>query len=133
MNPEIQLEVQNILGNWGWIGLVGFIAMLFRSTLEGLVESVKIFAGRGINQDECLFIYIEGKKKAARIIRCGLFKTILTIYTVNYTKDGEPYVEGGERMEIQNTKLKDFIFTKPMDKIDLSSWKNGFNGKNKES
>ena len=129
MNPEIQSELQNILGSWGWIGLIGFLAMLFRSTLEGLVESFKIFVGRGFDQDMCLFIWIEGEKKAARIVRCGLFKTIFTVYTIGYTKDGQPFIEGGEYFSVQNSRLKDYTMTKPMDSVDLSSWKNGFNGK----
>ena len=129
MDQEIQTEIQNILGNWGWLVTVGFLAVLFRSTLEGLVESFKIFAGRGINSDDCIFIWIEGAKKCGRVVRVGLFKTTLTIYTVNYTTDGEPYIAGGEKMEIQNSKVSDFKITKAIDKIDLSSWENGFNGK----
>jgi hypothetical protein len=126
MEQNIQTEIQNLLGNWGWLFLATCMAFLFRSTIEGLVESFKIFAGKGINADDCIYIWIEGEKKAGRVVRCGLFKTVITIYSVSQTSDGEPYIEGGEKLEIQNSKLKDFIFTKPLDRIDLSSWSNGF-------
>ena len=118
----------NFIGNYGWMLLVGFVVMLFRSTLEGLVVSFKIFFGKGLCTDDIIFIWID-KKYAARIVRVGIFKTVLTLYEVSKTHDGDPYISGGEKFEIQNVKLPDYVITKPMTKVDLSAWKNGFNGK----
>ena len=117
----------NLIGSYGWLFLVGFVAMLFRSTLEGLVESVKIFWGNAINVGDVIYIWIEGKKYAGRIVRVGLFKCSIVVYNVSHNADGEPYISGGEDLEIQNSKLKDFIMTRPMEKIDISNFKsNGY-------
>ena len=117
----------NLIGSYGWLFLVGFVAMLFRSTLEGLVESVKIFWGNAINVGDVIYIWIEGKKYAGRIVRVGLFKCSIVVYNVSHNADGEPYISGGEDLEIQNSKIKDYTMTRPMDNIDITGFKkNGY-------
>ena len=112
----------NLIGSYGWLFLVGFVAMLFRSTLEGLVESVKIFWGNAINVGDVIYIWIEGKKYAGRIVRVGLFKCSIVVYNVSHNADGEPYISGGEDLEIQNSKIKDYTMTRPMENIDISGF-----------
>ena len=132
MNEEQLKDIgTNMIGNYGWMFVVGFVVMLFRSTIEGLVISFKLFFGKGLNTDDIIFIWID-KKYAARIVRVGVFKTVLTLYEVSTTHDGEPYISGGEKFEIQNHKLPDYVITKPMTKVDLTGWKNGFNGNKKD-
>ena len=117
----------NLIGNYGWLFVVGFLAILFRSTIEGLTESFKIFAGNSINIGDCIYIWIEGKKYAGRVVRLGIFKISIIVYNIEHGKDGEPYISGGEDLEIQNSKLKDFVMTRPMEKIDISNFKtNGY-------
>ena len=117
----------NLIGSYGWLFLVGFVAMLFRSTLEGLVESVKIFWGNAINVGDVIYIWIEGKKYADRIVRVGLFKCSIVVYNVSHNDSGEPYISGGEDLEIQNSKIKDYTMTRPMENIDISGFKkNGY-------
>ena len=117
----------NLIGSYGWLFLVGFVAMLFRSTLEGLVESVKIFWGNAISVGDVIYIWIEGKKYAGRIVRVGLFKCSIVVYNVSHNADGEPYISGGEDLEIQNSKIKDYTMTRPMENIDISGFKkNGY-------
>ena len=128
MNEEQLKDIgTNLIGNYGWMFIVGFVMVLFKSTIEGLVESVKIFWGKSINVGDCIYIWIEGKKYAGRVVRLGLFKCSIIVYNVDYTTDGEPFISGGEDLEIQNSKLKDFIMTRPMEKIDISNFKrNGY-------
>ena len=117
----------NLIGSYGWLFLVGFVAMMFRSTLEGLVESVKIFWGNAINVGDVIYIWIEGKKYAGRIVRVGLFKCSIVVYNVSHKDDGEPYISGGEDLEIQNSKIKDYTMTRPIENIDISGFKkNGY-------
>ena len=117
----------NLIGSYGWLFLVGFVAMMFRSTLEGLVESVKIFWGNAINVGDVIYIWIEGKKYAGRILRVGLFKCSIVVYNVSHKDDGEPFISGGEDLEIQNSKIKDYTMTRPMENIDISGFKkNGY-------
>ena len=117
----------NLIGSYGWLLLVGFVAMMFRSTIEGLVESFKIFAGNSININDCIYIWIEGRKYAGRVVRLGLFKCAIIVYNIDYDKDGKPYISGGEDLEIQNSKIKDYTMTRPMEKIDIDNFKkNGY-------
>ena len=117
----------NMIGNYGWLFVVGFVVMLFRSTIEGLTESFKIFWGNSINVGDVIYIWIEGKKYAGRVVRLGIFKISIIVYNIEHGKDGEPYISGGEDLEIQNSKLKDFVMTRPMEKIDISNFKtNGY-------
>ena len=117
----------NLIGSYGWLLLVGFVAMMFRSTIEGLVESVKIFWGNAINVGDVIYIWIEGKKYAGRIVRVGLFKCSIVVYNVSHKDDGEPFISGGEDLEIQNSKIKDYTMTRPMENIDISGFKkNGY-------
>ena len=98
-----------------------------RSKLEGLVESVKIFWGNAINVGDVIYIWIEGKKYAGRIVRVGLFKCSIVVYNVSHNESGEPYISGGEDLEIQNSKIKDYTMTRPMENIDISGFKkNGY-------
>ena len=132
---EQQLQVlgTDLIGNYGWMFAIGFLAVLFRSTIEGLTESFKIFYGNAINVGDCIYIWIEGKKYAGRIVRLGLFKCSIVVYNVGHTHDGEPYITGGEDLEIQNSKIKDFIITRPMENIDISNFKqNGYDKSSKE-
>jgi len=117
----------NLIGSYGWLFLVGFVAMMFRSTIEGLVESVKIFWGNAINVGDVIYIWIEGKKYAGRIVRLGLFKCSIVVYNVSHNEDGKPFISGGEDLEIQNSKIKDYTMTRPMENIDISGFKkNGY-------
>ena len=124
---QLQAIGTDFIGNYGWLFVVGFLAVLFRSTIEGLTESFKIFAGNSINIGDCIYIWIEGKKYAGRVVRLGIFKISIIVYNIEHGKDGEPYISGGEDSEIQNSKLKDFVMTRPMEKIDISNFKtNGY-------
>ena len=115
------------IGNYGWMFLVGFVVMLFRSTIEGLTESFKIFWGNSINVGDVIYIWIEGKKYAGRIVRLGLFKCSIVVYNVDHNEDGSPFISGGEDLEIQNSKIKDYTMTRPMENIDLTNFKkNGY-------
>ena len=70
---------------------------------------------------------VEGKKYAGRIVRVGLFKCSIVVYNVSHNADGEPYISGGEDLEIQNSKIKDYTMTRPMEYIDISGFKkNGY-------
>ena len=116
-----------MIGNYGWLFVVGFVVMLFRSTIEGLTESFKIFWGNSINVRDVIYIWIEGKKYAGRIVRLGLFKCSIIVYNVDFDSDGKAYISGGEDLEIQISKIKDYTMTRPMDKIDISNFKkNGY-------
>ena len=110
--------------------IIALVVFLFRTTIEGIVSGMTTFIGKGLDTDDCVFIYLNGNKVAARIIRIGLIKSVIIVYNIGYTEGGTAYITDGEKLEIQNIKLKEFIITKPMSKIDLSSFEKdgGLNG-----
>ena len=122
IDPNIQKELTGLIGGYGWVIVVTLVVFLFRTTIEGIVSGMTTFIGKGLDADDCIFIYLNGHKVAARIIRVGLIKSVIIVYNVGHTKDGSAYITDGEKLEIQNVRLKEFIITKPMSKIDLSSF-----------
>ena len=52
MENELQNQVSLILGEYGWLFIVGILTLLFRSTIEKLVDGLMIFMGNDYNEDE---------------------------------------------------------------------------------
>ena len=116
MEEQIQNEVSNIIGKYGWMFLAGGAVFLFKSTIESAVEGFKIFFGHDLNTDDV--IIFDGKP--ARVIRVGLWKTTFFFYTIR--KNGKFHIDSGNKVSIQNDQLKTHIIEKPLKKLDLSQW-----------
>ena len=127
MEEQLQQQVSYFIGKWGWMALAAFAAMMFRSTLEGMLESLKIFLGNDLNTDDV--IHLNGKP--ARVVRVGVWKTIFFVYDIGCA-DGKPYVKGGRKKAVQNDKLKDYEIEKPLPMLDLSFWDNCRESETKE-
>ena len=118
MEEQLQQELEGILGNYLWLFITGLLFLLFKSTIESLVEGIKVFLGKDLNTDDV--VIIDGRP--ARVVRVGMWKTIFFVYEVG-TANGEPYVKGGNKVAIQNDQLKVHIIEKPLPMLDLSKWK----------
>jgi hypothetical protein len=44
------------------------------------------------------------------------------VYDVGCQDNGKPYIKGGNKLSIQNTKLKDHMIEKPLPMLDLKKW-----------
>tara|TARA_R100001244_G_scaffold78767_2_gene62155 strand:+ start:79 stop:456 length:378 start_codon:yes stop_codon:yes gene_type:complete len=118
MNEEaIQKTAEGLLGNWVWLLLTGVAFLLFKSTLEGITEGLKVFLGKDIKTDDV--VILDGRP--ARCIRVGIWKTTFFAYDIG-TADGKPFVKGGTKLQIQNDKLKDHIIERPLQMLDLTKW-----------
>ena len=42
---ELQRQAEGFFGNWVWLFVSGVALLLFKSNIESVVESIKIFAG----------------------------------------------------------------------------------------
>ena len=80
-------------------------------------ELIKGKLGKDLNTDDV--VILDGRP--ARVIRVGLWKTILFIYEVGCA-DGKAFVKGGNKVAIQNDKLKDHLIEKPLSMLDLKKW-----------
>ena len=67
---ELKKQAESFLGNWVWLFVSGVALLLFKSTIESVVESIKIFAGKDLNTDDV--VILDGRPP--RVIRCGFWK-----------------------------------------------------------
>ena len=114
---ELQKQAEGLLGNWVWLLVTGVAFLLFKSTLEGITEGLKVFLGKDIKTDDV--VILDGRP--ARVIRVGIWKTTFFAYDIG-TANGKPFVKGGTKLQIQNDKLKDHIIERPLQMLDLSKW-----------
>ena len=118
MNEEqLQSQVEGFLGNWVWLLISGVALLLFKSTIETIVEGLKVFLGKDLNTDDV--VVLDGRP--ARVIRVGIWKTTFFAYDIG-TANGKPFVKGGTKLQIQNDKLKDHVIESPLQMLDLSKW-----------
>ena len=114
MEDLIQKQVTELLGNYGWMFLVGTAILLFRRTIENAVDGFMIFFGNDYNEDDV----VEINGKPGRIVRVGIWKTVFFTYDVRDDK-----VVGGSKLVVSNSKLKDLRIEKPLTKLDLTKYK----------
>ena len=112
-----QLMIEQMVGQYGWMAVVAFVLLIGRSTIESAIEAIKVFAGGDLNTDDV--IIFEGRP--ARVVRVGFWKTILFVYEVGCS-NGKPFIKGGNKVAIQNDKLKDHLIEKPLPMLDLKKW-----------
>ena len=117
MEDQLQEQVSFFIGKWGWAAIALFALMVFRATLENILESLKIFWGKDLNTDDV--VHLNGRP--ARVVRVGVWKTIFFVYDIGCA-NGQPYVKGGCKKAVQNDKLKDYEIEKPLPMLDLSKW-----------
>ena len=116
MEPVIKEQVTTLLGNYGWMFIAGMIMLLFRSTVENAVAGLMVFIGSDYDEDDV----IELDGKPGRIVRVGIWKTVFFIYHV---VDGN--IVSGDKLVVQNDKLKDMKISKPLPELDLRKYQNG--------
>ena len=109
--------IEGLIGQYGWMAIAAFIFIIGRNTIETAIEAIKVFAGNDLNTDDV--IHFDGRP--ARVVRVGLWKTILFVYEIGCA-DGKPYVKGGNKVAIQNDKLKAHIIENPLPMLDLKKW-----------
>ncbi len=114
MEDLIQKQVTELLGNYGWMFIVGAAILLFRRTIENAVDGFIIFFGNDYNEDDV----VEINGKPGRIIRVGIWKTVFFTYDVRGDK-----VVGGSKLVVTNSKLKDLKIEKPLPLLDLTKYK----------
>ena len=118
MEQELQQQAEGVLGYIVYFVLSGIALLLLKSTMESMVESIKVFWGKDLNTDDVVIL----NGRPARVVRVGMWKTTFFAYDIGMA-NGEPYVKGGTKIQIQNDKLKDQMIEKPLQMLDLSKWK----------
>ena len=111
--------IEHLIGEYGWMIIGAFIFLLGKSTIESAIEGLKVMWGADLDVDDT--VIFDGSP--ARITRISLWKTTMFVYEVG-CNDGKPYIKGGNKVSIQNVKLKDHMIEKPLPMLDLKKWDN---------
>ena len=109
--------IEGLIGQYGWMAAVAFLFLIGRKTIESTIEAIKVFAGNDLNTDDVIIF----DSRPARVVRVGIWKTILFVYEVGCA-NGKPFIKGGNKVAIQNDKLKDHLIEKPLPMLDLKKW-----------
>ena len=110
-------SIESLIGEYGWMFILAFLFLIGRNTIESLIESIKVFAGNDLNTDDV--IIFDGRP--ARVVRVGIWKTILFVYEVGCANK-KPFIKGGNKVAIQNSMLKEHLIEKPLPMLDLKKW-----------
>lgn len=101
LSPD-QMEsiAKNAFSEYGWIIVIGMVALLSKDLMMNFVQGVVVFLGSGFNNDD--IIYISGRQ--ARIVRVGIRSTTF------YMTDRKT------KMVVPNEQLKQLIVEKTLPK-----------------
>ena len=113
MDNQAQGLVEGLIGQYGWLFLVGVATLIFQNTIREAVDGIMVFLGNDYNEDDV----VEVDGKPGRIVRVGIWTT--TFFTYNVV-DGK--IVGGSKIVVANSKLKDLKIEKPLPNLDLSKY-----------
>ena len=113
-----QAAAEAFVGAWIWVGLALFLVLLFRNFLQNVVEGMSIQWGSEYEQDEVVWLHLNGDRGPARIARFGLARTSFYCYDV-LEKDGKTTITGGTLLTVPNSEVKLLRIERPLDKLDL--------------
>ena len=119
-----QRGLQALISEYAWLFVLGFVLLLFKSSIEQGVAGLQVFVGSDYNEDDV--VIVDGRP--GRITRVGLTKTVFYLYTY---RNGT--LVGGTKMAVPNTSLSAMKIEKPLEKLeaeDYWKWSEGPNGRN---
>ena len=118
---HLENMAKNLIGDYGWLFLVGIATLLFQSTIQEAVDGIMVFLGNDYNEDDV----VEVDGSPGRIVRVGLWKTTFFIYHV---VDGS--IVGGSKLVVQNEWLAKLKIEKPLQQLDLTRFNGSKSTKN---
>ena len=113
-----QAAAEAFVGAWIWVGLALFLVLLFRNFLQNVVEGMSIQWGSEYEQDEVVWLHLNGDRRPARRARVGLARTSFYCYDI-LARDGKMTITGGTLLTVPNSEVKGLRIERPLDKLDL--------------
>ena len=113
-----QAAAEAFVGAWIWVGLALFLVLLFRNFLQNVGEGMSIQWGSEYEQDEVVWLHLNGDRRPARIARFGLARTSFYCYDI-LERDGKMTITGGTLLTVPNSEVKGLRIERPLDKLDL--------------
>ena len=113
----IQSNISVLLGEYGWMFLAALVILFFKTTIESVLAGLLVFVGNDYNNDD--IIILDGRP--GRIVRVSMWKTTFYLYTIKKDTGGKMIVSGGNKLIVENDKLKDLKLEKPLGNFDLEA------------
>ena len=113
----IQSNISVLLGEYGWMFLAALVILFFKTTIESVLAGLLVFVGNDYNNDD--IIILDGRP--GRIVRVSMWKTTFYLYTIKKDTGGQMIVSGGNKLIVENDKLKDLKLEKPLGNFDLEA------------
>ena len=113
----IQSNISVLLGEYGWMFLAALVILFFKTTIESVLAGLLVFVGNDYNNDD--IIILDGRP--GRIVRVSMWKTTFYLYTIKKDADGQMIISGGNKLIVENDKLKDLKLEKPLGNFDLEA------------
>ena len=121
-----QSGIATLISEYAWLFVVGFLLLLFKSSIENSVAGLQVFFGSDYDEDDV--VIVDGRP--GRITRVGLTKTVFYLYTYR-----SGVLVGGTKLAVPNTTLREMRIEKPLEKLeaeDYWKWSEGPNGRNEK-
>ena len=121
-----QSGIAQLISVYAWLFVVGFLLLLFKSSIENGGAGLQVFFGSDYDEDDV--VIVDGRP--GRITRVGLTKTVFYLYTYR-----SGVLVGGTKIAVPNTTLREMRIEKPLEKLeaeDYWKWSEGPNGRNEK-
>ena len=121
-----QSGLAQLVSEYAWLFVLGFLLLLFKSSIENGVAGLQVFFGSDYDEDDV--VIVDGRP--GRITRVGLTKTVFYLYTYR-----SGVLVGGTKLAVPNTTLREMRIEKPLEKLeaeDYWKWSEGPNGRNEK-
>ena len=121
-----QSGIAQLISEYAWLFVVGFLLLLFKSSIENGVAGLQVFFGSDYSEDDV--VIVDGSP--GRITRVHLTKTVFYLYTYR-----QGVLVGGTKLAVPNTALRSMRIEKPLERLeeqDYWKWSEGPNGSNQD-
>jgi hypothetical protein len=115
VESAIQNKASVLIGEYGWLFLIGLVALFFKTTIESAIAGLVVFVGNDYNNDD--IVIVDGQP--GRIVRVTIWKTTFYLYDIREDEKGVKTITGGTKLVVQNSQLRDMKIERPLSKMDL--------------
>tara|TARA_R100000664_G_C2745679_1_gene133463 strand:+ start:462 stop:872 length:411 start_codon:yes stop_codon:yes gene_type:complete len=102
-----------------WWFIAALVLLSIRETVVNLLSGISVYLGSDYDESQVVWAQINGHRRPARITQAGWFSSTLYLYDIEIDDEGKKTIVGGTLLKVSNTKLKDLLLERPLDKLPL--------------
>ena len=102
-----------------WWFLAALVLLSIRETVVNLISGLSVYLGSDYEESQVVWAQINGHRRPARITQAGWFSSTLYLYDIEIDDEGKKTIVGGTLLKVSNTKLKDLLLERPLDRLPL--------------